>query len=67
MELLAIKLEGKREDLQCVQVLVPLGYLSLNLNLCGLHHCLRIGYSNEEFPLEEMKFLVTWDIMSSKD
>jgi hypothetical protein len=67
MELLAIKLEGKREDLQCIQVLVPLRHLSLNPNVCGLRRCFRVGYSDEELPLEERIFLDTWDINSSKD
>jgi hypothetical protein len=67
MELLAIKLEGEREDLQWIQVLVPLRYMSLNPNLCGLRRYLRVGYSNEEFPLEEKIFLDTWDINSSKN
>jgi hypothetical protein len=67
MELLAIKLDGKREDLQSIQVLVPLRYLSLNPNVCGLRRCLRIGYSDEELPLEKRIFLDTWEINSSKD
>jgi hypothetical protein len=67
MEFLAIKLEGKREDLQCMQVLVPLRHLSLNPDVCSLRHCLGIGYSYEELPLEERIFLDTWDINSSKD
>jgi hypothetical protein len=67
MELLAIKLEGKREDLQSIQLLVPLCHLSLNPNVCGLRRCPRTGYSDEELPLEERIFLDTWDINSSKD
>jgi hypothetical protein len=67
MGLLAINLEGKRDDLQWIQVLVPLRHLSLNSNLCGLGRCPRVGYSNEEFPLEETIFLDSWDINSSKD
>jgi hypothetical protein len=67
MELLDIKLEGKREDVQCIQVLVPLRRLSLNLNVCGLRRCPMVGYSDEELPLEETILLDTWDINSSKD
>jgi hypothetical protein len=67
MERLAIKF-GKREDLQCVQTLVPLRHLSLNPNVCGLRLCLLVGYSDEELPLlEETIFLDTWDINSSKN
>ena len=53
MEVLATKLEGKREDLQCIKVLVPLCHLPLNPNVCGLRRCLkaRVGYSDEELPL----------------
>ena len=53
MELLGIKSERKREDLQCIQVLVPLYYLSFSPNVYGLCRCLRAGYSDEELPLEE--------------
>jgi hypothetical protein len=67
MEHLATKLEGKREDPQCIQVLVPLRRLSLNLNVCGPRRCLGVGYSYEELPLEEKIFLDTWNIKSSKD
>ena len=67
MELLAIKLEGKREDLQRIQVLVPLRDLSLNPNVCGLRRCLSVGHGDEELPLEERIFFDTWDINSSKD
>jgi hypothetical protein len=66
-KVLVINLEGKREDPQWIQVLVPLRHQSLNPNVCGLHCCLSVGYSNEELPLEESIFLDTWDIMSSKD
>jgi hypothetical protein len=66
MELLAIKLEGKREDIQWIQVLVPLCHLSLNPSFCCLRPDLRVGYSNEELPLEERIFLDAWDINSSK-
>jgi hypothetical protein len=67
MEHLAIKSEGKREDLQCIQVLVPFRHLSLNPNVCGLRRYLGVGYSYEELPLEERIFLDTWNINSSKD
>ena len=67
MERLTIKLEGKMKDLQCIQGLVPVRYLFLNPNVCGLRRCLRVGYSDEEFPLEERIFLDTWDINSLKD
>jgi hypothetical protein len=67
MDLLAIKLKGKKEDPQCVQVLVPLRHLPINPNVCGLCCCLRAGYCNEELPLEERMFPDTWDINSSKD
>ena len=63
----AFKLEGKREDLQRIQALVPLGHLSLNPNVCGLRCCLRVGYSDEELSLEKRIFLDTRDIMCSKD
>jgi hypothetical protein len=67
MEVLAIKLEGKREDPQWIQVLVPLRHLSLNLNVCGLRRCLGVRYGDEELSLEEGVFLITWDIIDSKD
>jgi hypothetical protein len=67
MELSATKLEGKREDLQWIQVLVPLRHLSLNPNVCGIRRRLRIGYSDEDLPLEESILLDIWDIISSKD
>jgi hypothetical protein len=67
MRLLAIKLEGKSEDLQWIQVLVPLRHLSLNPNVCGLRRCLGVGYGDEELSLEEGVFLITWDIINSKD
>ena len=59
--------EGKREDVQWIQDLVPLRHLSLNLNVCGLRRCLRVGHSNEQVPLEERIFLDTWDISSAED
>jgi hypothetical protein len=67
MEVLAIKLEGKREDLQFFQDLVPLRHLSLNPNVCGLRRCLSVGYSDEDLPLEEVILLDTWDMLSSED
>jgi hypothetical protein len=69
MEVLAIKLarERKREDIQWIQVLVPLRHLTLNLNICGLRRCLGVGYGDEELSLEEGVFLITWDIINSKD
>jgi hypothetical protein len=59
--------EGVTEDLQWIQVLVPVCHLSLNPNVYGLRRCLRVGYSNEELSLEERIFLDTWDVISSKD
>ena len=68
MARLDMKLEGKREDVQRIKVLVPLRHLSLNPNVRGLRRCRRVGYSDEEFPLlEETIFLDTWDINSSKN
>jgi hypothetical protein len=67
MEVSAVKLEGEREELQCIQFLVPLCRPFLNPNVCGLRRCLGVGYSDEELPLEERIFLDTWDINSSKD
>jgi hypothetical protein len=66
MELLAIELGGKREDVQWIQVLVPIRHLSLNRNVCGLRRCPRVGCSDEEAPLEKI-FLDTWDINSPMD
>jgi hypothetical protein len=54
------------KDLQWMQALVPLRHLSLNPNVCGLRRCLRVGYSDEEFPPERIS-LDIWDINSSKD
>jgi len=65
--ILVKKLEGNKEDLQGVQVLVPLGRLSLNQSGCRLCRCLTVGYSDEELPLEEAIFLDTWEILGSKD
>jgi hypothetical protein len=67
MEVLAIKLDGKREDVQCVQFLVPLRHLSLNMNVCGLRRSPKVGYSDKEFPLEKGIFLDAWDIKSSNN
>ena len=69
MELLATKLEeGKSEDLQWIQILVPLRRLSLNGNVCGLCRCLRVGYSNEDLSLLDQKILLdSWEINSPKD
>ena len=67
MEVLGIKLEGKREDVQWIQVLVPIRHLSLNRNVGGLCRCLRVGYSNEDFPLPETIFLDSRDVNGSKD
>ena len=64
---LAIKLEGKREDLQWIQVLVPLRRLPLNPNVCGLRRCFIAEYSDVKLPVEERIFLDIWDINGSKD
>jgi hypothetical protein len=66
MGTLAIELGGKREDRQWVQVLVPIRHPSLNRNVCGLRRCLRVGYNDQEVPLEKI-FLDTWDIDSPMD
>jgi len=68
MEILVKKLEVNKEDLQGIQVLVPLCRLSFNLSVCCLCRRLTVGYSNEEeLPLEETIFLDTWDTLGSKD
>jgi hypothetical protein len=67
MELLGVKLEGKKEDLQWIQVLVPIRHVSLNRNVYGLRRCLRAGYCDDEFLLQETIFLDTWDINGTKD
>jgi hypothetical protein len=67
MEVLDIKLERKREDVQCIQVLVPLRRLSLNPDVSGLRRCLAVGYSDEKLPLEEKIFPRAWDINGSKN
>lgn len=61
------KIEGIREGLQWIQVLVPLRYLSLNPNICGLRSHLRVGYSDEELPLKKTIFLDDWNINSLED
>ena len=66
IELLALELEGGREDLQRIQVLVPIRHLSLNRNVFGLRRCLGVGYGDAEVPLEKI-FLDTWDIDGMKD
>ena len=66
MELLAVEPEGKREDLQRIQVLVSIRHLSLNRNAFGIRRCLKAGYGDEEVPLEKI-FLDNWDINSMKD
>ena len=55
------------EDVQCIQFLVPVRRLSLDLNVFGLRCGLRIGYGNKEVPFDEMIFLDTWDINSPMD
>ena len=67
MEVLSIKLKGKWEGVQWVQVLVPIRSLSFNRSVCGLRRCLIIGYSDKDLPLEERIFLDSWDIYSPKD
>ena len=66
MELLARELDGNREDLQRIQVLVPIRHLSLNRNVFGRRRYLRVGYGDAEVPLEKI-FLDTWDINGMKD
>ena len=66
MELLALKLEGKSEDLQRIQVLVPIRDLSLHRNVFSLRRCLRIRYNDADVPLEKI-FLDNWDINGMKD
>jgi hypothetical protein len=67
MEVLAIELKGKREDVQCIQFLVPLRDLSLSMNVCGVCGSLGVGYRDKELPLEKRIFLEGWDIMSSNN
>ena len=61
------KIRRKREDVQSIQLLVPLRYLALNLNVCGFHRSLEVGYRDKDFPLENNIFLDAWDIMSSNN
>ena len=63
---LALELEGKRENLQRIQFLVPIRHLSLNRNVFGLRRCLKVGYDDAEVPLAKI-FLDTWDINGMKD
>ena len=67
MEVSGIKLKGKWEGVQRVQVLVPIRSLSLNRSVCGLRSRLSIGYGDKDLPLEERIFLDSWDIYSPKD
>ena len=67
MEHFGIKFAGKREDIQWIEVLVPLRHLSLNLNVCGLRRRISVGYSDVKLPLEERILLHTWDINSPND
>jgi hypothetical protein len=60
-------LKGKREDLQWTQFLVPLRHLSLNPNACGLRGCFRVGYNDEDLPVEKTIFLDSWNINGSKN
>lgn len=68
---LGINLEGKREDLQRIHVLVPIRRLSLNRNVRGLRRFLGAGYSDKEFPLasdsEKSIFFDAQGINSPKD
>ena len=68
MELLGTELEGKREDLQWIQDLVPLCHLSLNWNVCGLRRCFRVGNSDEDLPFLAQRILFgTWNINGSNN
>ena len=67
MKLLSIKLEGKWEDLQWIQVWFQLTIRLSTKTSAGLRRCLRVGNSDEEFPLQQAIFLDTWDIHGSKD
>ena len=66
MEVLATELEGKKEDLQSIQVLVPNRHLSLNRDIFSLRRCLKVRHSDAEVPLEKI-FLDNWDINSPVD
>ena len=67
VQVLGIKLEGKREDLQWIQGLVPIRHLSFNRNVCGLRRCLRVGYNDKDFPLQKTIFLDVWHVNGLKD
>jgi len=67
MKRLTVKSEGNMRDPQHIQILVPLGHLSLNPNVCGLRRCLSVAYRDEELSPEERIFLDIRDINSSKD
>ena len=67
MEVLAISLEGNREDIQRIQFLIPLRDIPLNKNVCSLHRSLGVGYLDKDFSLEKHIFLDSWDIMSSNN
>ena len=67
MEILAIKLEENRQDIQWIQFLVPRRDMSLNKNVCGLHRSLGVGYLDIKFSLGKNIFLDSRDIMSSKN
>ena len=60
-------IEEKREDLQCIQGLVPHRRLSLDMNICGLDRCLRVGYSDEQLPLKKRILFDSWYIIRSDD
>jgi hypothetical protein len=62
-----VELEEKTDDLQCVQVLVPLGHLALNWDVFAPCRCLEAGYSDGEFPILDTIFLDAWDIDGVKD
>ena len=66
MELLALEPEGKREDLQRIQSLVPIRHLSLDRNVFGLRRPLGVGYSDADVPLAKI-FLDNREINSMKD
>ena len=66
MKHLALEPKGKREDLQRIQVLVPIRHLSLDRNVFGLRRCLRVRYNDAEVPLAKI-FLDNWDINGMKD
>jgi hypothetical protein len=67
VQVLGIKLEGEREDVQWIQGLVPVRDLSLDRNVCRLRRCLRVGYNDKDFPLQETIFLDVWHVNGLKD